>query len=130
MSELDELRKRLAEIRIVLKADVKSVEMLMKEILEAGSSAGLEVERRAEGYALIPSREAAAIGLPHLRIARVGDLLMVWVRAPYSLDENRCRVVGLDARDLYRILLMSAERIAGILRRRFGESELVQLSLP
>ncbi len=128
--ELNELREKLARIRITLKADVRDVEELMEDLLKAGSSAGLKVERRAEGYALTPSHEAAVIGLPHLRIARIGDLLMIWVRAPYSLDEQRCRVLGLDAENLYQALSTGAKRIAEILRSRFGEDELVQLSLP
>jgi len=130
VSELNELREKLARIRITLKADVRNIEKLMEDLLRAGSSAGLKVERRAEGYALMPSHEAAVIGLPHLRIAEIGDLLMIWVRAPYSLDERRCRAVGLDAENLYQALLMGAKRIAEILRRRFGEDELIQISLP
>lgn len=129
MSEINELREELARIRITLKANVRDIEEIMKPLLEAGSSAGLKVERRAEGYALTPSHEAAVMGLPHLRVARIGDLLMIWVRAPYSLDEQRCCAAGLDARNLYRALLMGAERIAEVLRRRFGEDELIQISL-
>ena len=130
VSEPNELREKLARIRITLKADVRNIEKLMEDLLRAGSSAGLKVERRAEGYALMPSHEAAVIGLPHLRIARIGDLLMIWIRAPYSLDERRCRAVGLDVENLYQALLTGAKRIAEILRRRFGEDELIQISLP
>ena len=130
MSKLNELREKLARIRIALKANVRNVEELIEELLKAGSSAGLKVERRAEGYALTPSREAAVAGLPHLRMARVGDLLMIWVRAPYSLDELRCRAVGLNAENLYQMILAGAEKIAEILRRRYGEDELIQISMP
>ena len=59
MNDLSELRRRLAAIHITLKADAEEIRKLMKDLLEAGRSIGLEAEKRAEGYALTPSREAA-----------------------------------------------------------------------
>ena len=70
------------------------------------------------------------IGLPHLRIARIGDLLMVWIRAPYSLDQRKCRSIGLSADELYEMLLAGARKIAEILRRHSKSAEYLEISLP
>ncbi len=130
MNDLSELRRRLAAIHITLKADAEEIRKLMKDLLEAGRSIGLEAEKRAEGYALTPSRKAAEIGLPHLRIAWMGDLLTVWVRAPYSLDEMRCEMVGIEAEKLYGMILLGARRMADVLRRSFKEDDFLQVTLP
>ena len=130
MSDVGELRDRLARIRITLKISGERAESLLREILDAGRSVGLSPESRAEGFALTPSHEAAVIGLPHLRVARISDLLMIWVRAPYALDQERCRSIGLDADELYNMLSTAAERIAEILRRCSEEAEYLEISLP
>ena len=130
MSNVEELGDRLAMIHITLKIGGESVESLLKEVLEAGRSVGLNPESRVEGFALTPSHEAAAIGLPHLRIARISDLLMIWVRAPYALDQEKCRFVGLNADELYEMLLTGAERIAEIFRKYSKDAEYLEISLP
>ena len=124
------MRNRLARIHITLKIGGEEIESLLKEVLDAARSVGLNPESRVEGFALTPSHEAAVIGLPHLRVARVSDLLMVWVRAPYSLDRERCRYVGLDADELYEMLLAGARKIAEILRRYSKSAEYLEISLP
>jgi len=124
------LRDRLARIHITLKISGEEIESLLKEVLDAARSVGLNPESRVEGLALTPSHEAAVIGLPHLRVARVSDLLMVWVRAPYSLDREKCRYVGLDADELYEMLLAGARRIAEIFRRYSKSAEYLEISLP
>ena len=130
MSSVEDLRDRLARIHITLKISGEEIESLLKEVLDAARSVGLNPESRVEGFALTPSHEAAVIGLPHLRIARIGDLLMVWVRAPYSLDREKCRYVGLDADELYEMLLAGARRIAEIFRRYSKSAEYLEISLP
>lgn len=130
MSSVEDLRDRLARIHITLKISGEEIESLLKEVLDAGRSVGLNPESRVEGFALTPSHEAAVIGLPHLRVARVSDLLMIWVRAPYSLDREKCRYVGLDADELYEMLLAGARRIAEIFRRYSKSAEYLEISLP
>lgn len=130
MTNVDELRDRLAMIHITLKISGEEVENLLREVLDAGRSVGLDPENRVEGFALIPSREAAEIGLPHLRVAKVSDLLMIWVRAPYALDRERCRAIGLDANRLYEMLLTGARKIAEIFRRYSKNAEYLEISLP
>ena len=130
MSSVEDLRDRLARIHITLKISGEDIESLLKEVLDAARSVGLNPESRVEGFALTPSHEAAVIGLPHLRVARVSDLLMVWVRAPYSLDREKCRYVGLDAEELYEMLLAGARRIAEIFRRYSKSAEYLEISLP
>ena len=130
MSSVEDLRDRLARIHITLKISGEELESLLKEVLDAGRSVGLNPENRVEGFALTPSHEAAVIGLPHLRVARVSDLLMIWVRAPYSLDREKCRYVGLDADELYEMLLAGARKIAEILRRYSKSAEYLEISLP
>ena len=131
MSGIEKLRNELARIHMTFKMGaVENVDDLVMEILEAEKSIGLEPWRRAEGYALTPSTKAAVAGLPHLRIAKIDDLLTVWIRAPYALDENRCRMVGLEAGDLYRRLLAGAKKIAEIFRKYSEKSEFLQISLP
>ena len=130
MSSVEDLRDRLARIHITLKISGEEIESLLKEVLDAARSVGLNPESRVEGFALTPSHEAAVIGLPHLRVARVSDLLMVWVRAPYSLDREKCRYVGLDADELYEMLLAGARRIAEIFRRYSKSAEYLEISLP
>jgi len=56
--------------------------------------------------------------------------LMIWVRAPYALDQERCRSIGLDADELYNMLSTAAERIAEILRRCSEKAEYLEISLP
>ncbi|MCD6261276.1 MAG: hypothetical protein J7J28_05790 [Thaumarchaeota archaeon] len=130
MSSVEDLRDRLARIHITLKISGEEIESLLKEVLDAARSVGLNPESRVEGFALTPSHEAAVIGLPHLRVARVSDLLMIWVRAPYSLDREKCRYVGLDADELYEMLLAGARRIAEIFRRYSKSAEYLEISLP
>jgi len=130
VSSVEDLRDRLARIHITLKISGEEIESLLKEVLDAGRSVGLNPESRVEGFALTPSHEAAVIGLPHLRVARVSDLLMIWVRAPYSLDREKCRYVGLDADELYEMLLAGARRIAEIFRRYSKSAEYLEISLP
>ncbi|HDJ66842.1 MAG TPA: hypothetical protein ENF33_03950 [Nitrososphaeria archaeon] len=130
MSSVEELRDRLARIHITLKVNDERVKSLLEEVLDAGRSVGLNPESRVEGFALTPSHEAAVIGLPHLRIARIGDLLMVWVRAPYSLDQGKCRSIGLSADELYEMLLAGARKIAEILRRYSKSAEYLEITLP
>jgi hypothetical protein len=130
MSGIEDMRQGLARIHLTLKAPLKRIEKILDEVLEAGRSVGLSPERRAEGYALLPSREAAVIGLPHLRVAVINDLLTVWIRAPYALDEDRCMVAGIDAGKLYEMLLAGAVRIAEIMRKHSAGGELLQISLP
>ena len=124
------MRDRLARIHITLKISGEEIESLLKEVLDAGRSVGLNPESRVEGFALTPSHEAAVVGLPHLRIARISDLLMVWVRAPYSLDQEKCRSIGLNADELYEMLLAGARRIAEIFRRYSKSAEYLEISLP
>ena len=124
------MRDRLARIHITLKISGEEIESLLKEVLDAGRSVGLNPESRVEGFALTPSHEAAVVGLPHLRIARISDLLMVWVRAPYSLDQEKCRSIGLNADELYEMLLAGAKRIAEIFRRYSKSAEYLEISLP
>ena len=130
MSSVEDLRNRLARIHITLKIGGEEIESLLKEVLDAARSVGLNPESRVEGFALTPSHEAAVVGLPHLRIARISDLLMIWVRAPYALDRERCRSIGLDADELYDMLSTAAERIAEILRRCSEKAEYLEVSLP
>lgn len=130
MSGLEDLRRELAEIHLTLKASVEDIEKLLEEILEVGRSLNLTPEKRAEGYALTPSHNVAILGLPHLRIARIGDLLTIWVRAPYALDEERCRLAGISAEELHQKLLAGAIRIAEILRKHSEKGEFLQISLP
>jgi len=130
VSSVEDLRDRLARIHITLKISGEEIESLLKEVLDAARSVRLNPESRVEGFALTPSHEAAVIGLPHLRVARVSDLLMVWVRAPYSLDREKCRYVGLDADELYEMLLAGARRIAEIFRRYSKSAEYLEISLP
>ena len=130
MSSVEDLRDRLARIHITLKISGEEIESLLKEVLNAARSVGLNPESRVEGFALTPSHEAAVIGLPHLRVARVSDLLMIWVRAPYSLDREKCRYVGLDADELYEMLLAGARRIAEIFRRYSKSAEYLEITLP
>jgi len=127
---LEELRRKLAKIHLTLRIHEGDVESVMKEILEIGRSLNLNLEKRAEGYAFTPSHQAALIGLPHLRVARIGDLLTIWIRAPYALDEARCRAIGLDARDLYQKLLTGAREIAKTLEKYSRSAEFLQISLP
>ena len=130
MSSVEDLRDRLARIHITLKISGEEIESLLKEVLDAGRSVGLNPENRVEGFALTPSHEAAVVGLPHLRIARISDLLMVWVRAPYSLDQEKCRSIGLNADELYEMLLAGARRIAEIFRRYSKSAEYLEITLP
>lgn len=130
MSRFENFGQDLAKIHLTLKIHEKYVEDLMEEILEVGKSLNLEPERRAEGYALTPSHRAAAIGLPHLRIAITENLITVWVRSPYALDEEKCRLVGIDAEELYRRLLTGAIKMAEILRKYSEKGEYIQISLP
>ena len=55
---------------------------------------------------------------------------MDWVRAPYSLDREKCRYVGLDADELYEMLLAGAKKIAEIFRRYSKSAEYLEISLP
>ncbi len=130
MEKVEKLRGRLVSIRMVLTADEGDIEKILNEVLEAMKDIGLNPEKRAEGYAFPPSHEAAVIGLPHLRLARRGDLLTVWVRAPHGLEERRCRIVGLSVDGLYQKLVEGAERIAEIFRKYSKESEFIHISLP
>jgi len=130
VSSVEDLRDRLARIHITLKISGEEIESLLKEVLDAGRSVGLNPESRVEGFALTPSHEAAVVGLPHLRIARISDLLMVWVRAPYSLDQEKCRSIGLNADELYEMLLAGARRIAEIFRRYSKSAEYLEITLP
>ncbi|HDD56573.1 MAG TPA: hypothetical protein ENG18_00965 [Nitrososphaeria archaeon] len=130
MSSVEDLRDRLARIHITLKISGEEIESLLKEVLDAGRSVGLNPESRVEGFALTPSHEAAVVGLPHLRIARISDLLMVWVRAPYSLDQEKCRSIGLNADELYEMLLAGAKRIVEIFRRYSKSAEYLEITLP
>ena len=130
MNELDDLKSALAKIHMTLKTDLTGIEEIMNEVLDIGKSFGLNPEKRVEGYALTPSHQAAVIGLPHLRVAQINDLIMVWIRAPYALDEERCKLLGLDAEQLYQKLLYAAREIAEILKKYSKESEFLQISLP
>jgi len=130
VSSVEDLRDRLARIHITLKISGEEIESLLKEVLDAGRSVGLNPESRVEGFALTPSHEAAVVGLPHLRIARISDLLMVWVRAPYSLDQEKCRSIGLNADELYEMLLAGAKRIVEIFRRYSKSAEYLEITLP
>lgn len=130
MRDLGELRRRLAEVRIILRLDEADLGEVIDELLEAGRAAGLNPERRAEGYALAPSRLAAALGLPHLRIGFLDNLLMIWVRAPHSLDDLLCEIAGLSAEKLYEMILSGARGMAETLRRHFEEDDVLQISLP
>lgn len=130
MSGIEEMREGLARIHITLKASPERVEEITEEILEVGRSAGLNPEKRAEGYALMPSREMAVMGLPHLRVAIMEEILTIWVRAPYSLDEERCEGAGISAGELYEMLLAAAVKMAEILRKHSAKDEFLQVSLP
>ena len=130
MRNVEDLRSRLVNVHMVLKAGEVDVENILNDVLEAVKSVGLNPERRAEGYAFTPSHEAAVIGLPHLRLAVIDDLLSVWVRAPHGLDENLCRMVGLDVEELYQKLLEGAEKIAEVFRKYSKKGEFMQISLP
>ncbi len=130
VKKIEELRIRLAKIHISLKSDITKVDDILREVLDVGRLVGLTPEKRAEGYALTVSHQAAVVGLPHLRIAKARDLVTVWIRAPYALDESRCEAVGIDAEELYQKLLAGARKIGEIFRKHSGESEFLQISLP
>ena len=130
MNELEKLRSGLAEIHVTFKADSKTIDEALKEILEAEQAIGLTPWKRVEGYALVPSREAAVIGLPHLRIARSDDLMTIWVRAPYALDGGLCREVELDVEELYNLLLKGALQAVEVLKKHLRKDDVLQVSLP
>jgi len=46
------------------------------------------------------------------------------------LDREKCRYVGLDADELYEMLLAGARRIAEIFRRYSKSAEYLEISLP
>ena len=60
----------------------------------------------------------------------INNLLTIWIRAPYALDEARCRAIGLDAKDLYQRLLTGAREIAKTLEKYSRSAEFLQISLP
>lgn len=130
MSNIEDMRQGLARIHMTLKAPPEHINRIVREILEAGRSIGLNPEERAEGYALTPSHEVAIMGLPHLRVAIMEDILTIWVRAPYSLDEKRCENAGISVGKLYELIIAGAVKIAEILEKHSMEREFLQISLP
>ena len=128
--DVDEMRRELASISLVLKVDPSLMENLINEVVETVNSMGLRAEKRAEGYAFIPSIEAAVIGLPHLRLAHRGDLVTIWVRDPYALDGERCERVGISAMELHKLLVEGARKIASIFKHYGKEGDTLTISLP
>lgn len=127
---IEELKRELASINLVLKIEPTFIKKICDEILEIAGSKGLQIERRAEGYALTPSPEAAVVGLPHLRLALRGDVVTMWVRAPYSLSEELCEKVGLKPETIHQMLLKAAQEIASLFRRYGKNEDYVMISLP
>ena len=127
---MERMMDDLASIKLALRVGPEEAEKISKEILEAMSSFKLYPDRRAEGYAFIPSRQAAVAGLPHLRLAYREGFLIAWVRAPYSMRRELCEMLGLKPETLYQELLGAAKRIASILEKHGIEGENLMISLP
>ena len=127
---MEDLRKNLGMIRLALETNFLDIDKICEEIVKEVSSLGLSPQQRAEGYAFVPSIEAMILGLPQLRLGKINGLLTAWIRAPHALDEGKCRMVGLNAEEVYTRLISGATKIAEIFMKYCSDKEALMISLP
>ena len=108
---LSEMRRDLSSISIVVFPAPGDEVRLAERIRRAVERAGLKAFPRAEGYAFMPSEAVGALGLPHLRLAMMGDRIVMWVRDPFRLGEA-CRGAGLSPEELYEGITRAARAAA------------------
>lgn len=130
MSELQDLRDNLAQIRLVASLSGESALRLYEQILNELKIAGFIPSRRAEGHAFFPCERADVLSLPHLRLGNYGTMISLWVRGPYDLNEERAEAAGFTAEEIYQKILMGARRAAKVFERFRKEASSVIISLP
>lgn len=130
MTSMDEMGRKLEQIRLVAILDPADATKLYREVLKAIESVGLVALPRAEGHAFFPSQEVPALRIPHLRLAHYGDRVMVWVRSPYDLNEQRARLAGFPAEGIYRRMVLAAKKAADVFEAHRRLASVVQISLP
>ena len=94
------MRKALGSISIVVQAQPGEGPFLAELIREAVEKTGLMAFIRAEGYAFMPSEAVGQLGLPHLRLALIGDRVSLWVRDPHKLGLG-----PFEAEELYQSIM-------------------------
>ncbi len=115
--ELEDMRKSLSSIAIVVFVPPHDAPKLAEHVREAVEGAGLKAFVRAEGYAFMQSEEVGRLGLPHLRLALIEGRISMWVRDPYKLGAGP----GLVAEELYDGIVRGARAAASVIRAYCSE---------
>ena len=105
------MRRALSSISIVVPARPGDGPALVERIREAVEEAGLKAFVRAEGYAFMHSELVGVLGLPHLRLALLGDRVSMWVRDPHKLGLG-----PLGAEELYEGIMRGVRAAASVVR--------------
>ena len=103
--------KALGSISIVVPALPGDGPILAERIREAVEETGLRAFIRAEGYAFMHSELVGMLGLPHLRLALVGDRISMWVRDPHKLGLG-----PIGAEELYEGIMRAVEAAVSVIR--------------
>ncbi|MCD6510694.1 MAG: hypothetical protein J7L11_09960 [Thermoprotei archaeon] len=128
--EREEYGELLRNIELVIALKSSEMEKLRRKIREAAEEAGFKVYLRAEGYALMRDESVGFLGLPHLRVAFIGNRVIVWVRNPYGLKVNFLRLAGLSPSDYYSEILRVVEKLVKVFKGFQQEAEELFISLP
>ena len=125
---LEEMRRGLSRIAILVFPLPEDIPALVDRIREAVEEAGLKAFVRAEGYAFMQSELVGVYGLPHLRLAITGDRICLWVRDPSSLGQG---LPDLSVEELYEGIVEGARAAASVIEEYCAERGLEPLiSLP
>ena len=103
------MRRVLSSISVVVPALPGEGPSLAERIREAVEEAGLTAFVRAEGYAFMPSEAVGRLGLPHLRLALVGDRISLWVRDPHKLGLG-----PFGAEEIYQGIMRAVRAAASV----------------
>ena len=126
---IEDLCRRLAQIRLAAFVSGRAAREVYEKVYAALEDAGLHPEIRAEGHAFFLTPAHEALALPHLRLTAQVGAVAVWVRAPYSLTEEKARAAGLTPQEAYQKLLNAAKAAAQAMQKAAKE-ELLQITLP
>lgn len=107
---MEDMCRTLASFEAVALLDPRAVEELVEDLVRALEPLGFAAERRAEGFALYP------YGLrpfTHLRIAVHGEMVSMYVRDPFELEES-AESVGVEPEEFYEFILSAIREAAAV----------------
>jgi len=113
---LEEKRRALTSIRVLIFPRPEDIPELVERVREAVERTGLRAFLRAEGYAFMQTELVGIYGLPHLRLAATEDRISLWVRDGHKLGLGP-ELPGLSVEQLYEDIVEGARAAASVIER-------------